>query len=492
MEKPDPKLDRLPPEVTENIAEYLQGDHESLEAFRALRLTCKELYLKTFRVFAIAYFTNLSVAFNLISLNRLRDVANHKNSFGLSLYTFPRTLTCSTYRLPTGNAVKKCLLITSDPARMKHGDEVADAISRACQKGSGLFGSFLAPYDRPRARDLARRYMNATEEQGHLESTGDDVKLLATGLAGFPNIKSIGASADRHAWGQDDWDKLAGIRIESFLYMEYLATGETNLTVITRKLLAAVAEAGVLCKSRGGHLVIERLCLHGKFDRKCEGLELGPVNLQLHKLNFPDTLQSRLKDALSRLKRLCICVCWFTKDAPPATDYESELQQSKVALQTLFSSPATEEVFLNLLDHLPTNVTELVSIEDELIGMAMKTQPFTSLRSIELYGPSLHLVAPAISQYVRTHATTLKKLRLVGRRSNDIPDVDASREFWRPVLRAAAGCAELADLIVLIRSGDPDMHDVDINVEEKANVSELLAKVVVSPTEPGKEMGWVR
>jgi hypothetical protein len=29
-------------------------------------------------------------------------------------------------------------------------------------------------------------------------------------------------------------------------------------------------------------------------------------------------------------------------------------------------------------------------------------------------------------------------------------------------------------------------------VEEKANVSELLAKVVVSPTEPGKEMGWVR
>jgi hypothetical protein len=47
-------------------------------------------------------------------------------------------------------------------------------------------------------------------------------------------------------------------------------------------------------------------------------------------------------------------------------------------------------------------------------------------------------------------------------------------------------------LIVLIRSGDSDMHDVDINVEEKANVSNLLAKVVLSPTEPGKEMGWVQ
>jgi hypothetical protein len=400
MDKADPKLDRLPPEVTENIAEYLQGDHESLEAFRALRLSSKELYLKTFRVFAMAYFTNLSVAFTNVSLHRLRDIACHKNSFGLSLNTFPKRLVCSTYRLPTGDAVKSCLVTTSDPARILDADEVADAISRACQKGSGLFGSFLAPYDRPRTRELARRYMIATEEQGHLESTGDDVKLLATGLAAFPNVKTIGASPDRHAWGQDDWDTLAGIKIESFLYTEYLASGQTNLTVITKKLLAAVAEAGVLCKSRGSHLVIERVDLHGKIDDECHGPEPCPVNLQLHKLDIPDVLQSRLKDALSRLKFLCISICWFTKDTPPATDYDLELQQSKVALQALFCNRATEELCLDFLDHLPKDVTELVAIEHELIEMAMETQPFTSLRSLEIYSPILRDVAPAISKCV--------------------------------------------------------------------------------------------
>lgn len=38
-----PFLDRLPPEVTQNIAEYLKGERGGLRAFRALRLTCKEL-----------------------------------------------------------------------------------------------------------------------------------------------------------------------------------------------------------------------------------------------------------------------------------------------------------------------------------------------------------------------------------------------------------------------------------------------------------------
>jgi hypothetical protein len=241
MDQPKPKLDPLPPEVTENIAEHLPGDHESLEAFRALRLACKELYLKTFRVFALAYFTDLSVAFTTASLYRLRDVTKHKNSFGLSLYTFPRSLTCSTYRLPTGNSVEKSLMTTSDPGRAQNADEVADAISRACKKGSGLFGSFLAPYDRPRTRDLARRYIKAAKEQSSIESTGDDVQLVANALAALPNVRSIGVRPDRHAWGQDDWDALAGIKIESFLYVEYLASGETNLTITARKLLAAVA-----------------------------------------------------------------------------------------------------------------------------------------------------------------------------------------------------------------------------------------------------------
>lgn len=87
-----PFLDRLPPEVTQNIAEHLKGDHDGLEAFRALRLTCKELYFKTFRVFGIDYFSNISVAFNAVSLRRLQELVGHENSFGLSLTSFPKNL----------------------------------------------------------------------------------------------------------------------------------------------------------------------------------------------------------------------------------------------------------------------------------------------------------------------------------------------------------------------------------------------------------------
>ena len=492
MDQAKPKLDRLPPEVSENIAEYLQGDHESLEAFRALRLSCKELYLKTFRVFAIAYFADLSVAFTYASLRRLRDVAKHKNSFGLSLYTFPRSLTCSTYRLPMGNAVEKCLITTSDPDRTQNAVEVADAISRACKKRSGLFGTFLAPYDHPRIRELARQYVKAAAEQSSIESTGDDVQLIANALAALPNVRSIGVRPDRHAWGQDDWDALAGIKIESFLYVEYLASGETNLTITARKLLAAVAEADVLCKSQGDQLIIEQVDLQGGYDAECENVECAPNNLQLHKLNITNPLQTRLKDALSQLKRLYISVCRLTRHTPPQTNIYVEFQQSETALQALFGNPATEEFCLDLFEPPPRDLTGLVSIERSLLDVAIETQSFTSLRSIELYCPALQDHLPAVCQYVRAHATTLKELHLGSCRGSLHPDVGANRELWRPVLQTAAGCAEIVSLVVWIRTEIVDVYDVDIAVKGKEDVSELLAKLVASPTEPGKELGWVR
>lgn len=492
MDKPDPKLDRLPPEVIENIAEYLPGDHESLEAFCALRLACKELYLKTFRVFAVAYFTNLSVAFNLASLHRLRDVATHKNSFGLSFYTFPRTLTCSTYRLPTGNAVENCLMTTSDPARMKNAGEAADAISRACKKQSGLFGSFLAPYDLPPTRELARRYLTAIEQQSSIESSGNDVRLVANASAALPNVKSVGTSPNRRAWGQDDWDTLAGIRIESFLYVEYLASGETNLAVTARKLLEAVAEAGVLCRSQGRQLTIEQVDLQGGYDAQCKDLEFCPNNLQLHRLNNSKLFQIRLKDALSQLKRLYISVSRLTRHRPPQTDIELEFEQSETSLQALFSNPATEEFCLDLFEPLPRDTTGLVAMEGSLIEVATETQPFTSLRSIELYCPGLQEVLPTVCQYVQAHSATLKGLRLGSCREAAHPDASVNRELWRSVLQAAAGCAELDYFVLWIRTELIDVYDIDIAVKGKEDVSELLAKLIVSPTEPARELGWVQ
>lgn len=485
-------MDQLPPEVTENIAEHLQGDHESLEAFRALRLTCKELYLKTFRVFALTYFTNISVAFTTASLHRLRDVAAHKNSFGLSLNTFPKSLTCSTYRLPTGNAVEKALITTSDPDRVLNADEVADAIARACKKGSGLFGGFLSPYDLPSTRGLARRYMKAAEEQSSIESNGDDVKLIANALAALPNVRSIGTAPDRHAWGQDDWDTLAGIKIESFLYREYLASGETNLTITTRKLLAAVAEAASLCELRGHQLILEQVDLQSGRYTQCEDLVSSPRNLQLHKLNISKSLLPRLQDALSKLKRLYISVSRLTRDLPPETNADRELKQVRRSLQALLSSSVTEEFGLDFFEPMPSDLIGLVTIEDEIINTVIETQPFTSPRSFEIYSPDLWVVLPSVCQYVQKHAATLKELHLGAHRGDDRLDVGANRELWRPVLRAAADCAELVGFAVWIRTVEPDVCDIDIDIKGREAVSELLAKLVVSPTEPGKELGWIK
>ena len=120
-----PFLDRLPSEVTENIVEHLKGDHGGLKAFRALRLTWKKLYFQTFRVLGINYFSKISVALNAASLHHLQELAGHENSFGFSLTSFPESLTCSTYRLLTGDAVRQPLITILDPAKSLDAEDAA-------------------------------------------------------------------------------------------------------------------------------------------------------------------------------------------------------------------------------------------------------------------------------------------------------------------------------------------------------------------------------
>jgi hypothetical protein len=179
-------------------------------------------------VFAIAYFSNLSVAFNLASLHRLRDVATHKNSFGLSLYTFPRSLTCSTYRLPTGDAVDMTILCDADPATREKAQAAIEGIARAFKKQPSVKNTH---HD----RGVVGRYIKASSEQSSIESTGYDIKSLAESLAWLPNVRGVGCLGDSKFWGQEDWEAVAGFKNESFLYLEYLASGGTNLTVATRK-----------------------------------------------------------------------------------------------------------------------------------------------------------------------------------------------------------------------------------------------------------------
>jgi len=262
------RLDWLPLEVTEKIAGYLKGSRAGLKAFRALRLSCKELYKKTFRTFALAYFSSVSFAFNRASLNRLSDLARHRR-FGLSYRTFPTRLTCSTYRIPMGEAVRRCLVTDDpDPARSAYAEKVADAISRAYQEIQDSFGTYLGIYDEPHIRDVTQRFLRSAEAQMSDEDSGLDVHTLAEALAALPNLRTLASKGDRFAWGLEDWDALAGIKVDSFLYMEYHLSGETNVTVATRKLLAALAQAAVLRKMRGESLTITQLEFHGGLDER--------------------------------------------------------------------------------------------------------------------------------------------------------------------------------------------------------------------------------
>lgn len=488
MDQPDHRLDRLLPEVTENIAEWLQFENdngEGLTGFRSLRLACKDLYLKTFRVFALAYFTDLSVAFNIASLHRLRDIANHRNCFGLSLRTFPVSLDCSTYRIPIGDAVRSALMITEDPARSVIADYIVATITRACKK-QGLFGSFHRPYLQPSKRDIARQYMKAAEQQGSIESTGHDIKLLAEALAALPNMRSLSSSGDRKAWGQPNWEQLAGIKMESFLFTEYLASGETNLTIATRKLLSAIAQASVICRKEGGQLLIEQVDLDGEHGRNASSP--CPNNIQLHKLDLAD-IRVPLRDAFSHLKRLYISVCGITTFGPGTP---AELQKSRSTLEVLLCAQSTEEFCLDCFERThPMGLSGLVSTDGHLIESAMEVQKFSGLRSIEIYSAALFLAKPALAQFIRTHAATLKELHIETARGEQL-GAEEAREAWKEVLQAASSCSKLDGLIVTLHADAPGLYDIDISLNGTKAVADLLAKLVAGPTEPGKELGWVR
>lgn len=281
--------------------------------------------------------------------------------------------------------------------------EAAKIITYACQRGpcSPAKRPIGFPCGSPHLNALARQYMNLVDQQESMEATGLDVNLLAEALAAFPSIITIRCWGDRHAWGQEDWETLAGIKIESFLYMEFLISEETGLTVTARKLLAAIAQASMLRKSQGGQLIIEQLQLEGRMDSKGNALkcERCPRNLQMHKLDISDILEP-LREAFTHLKGLDVAVCKITNHVPGEWDVDRELQDGKVALEILTSNPAFEELTLSLFDDYPSDVAGFVLTDKAFIRSALVTQKFANLRSFKLYAPALWRVLPTLSHFV--------------------------------------------------------------------------------------------
>jgi hypothetical protein len=60
------------------------------------------------------------------------------------------------------------------------------------------------------------------------------------------------------------------------------------------------------------------------------------------------------------------------------------------------------------------------------------------------------------------------------------------------VLRAASQCTALSRFMLMVHSDVPESSIEIMVTGGKDAVAALLSKLIVSPTEPGKELGWAR
>lgn len=210
----------LPPEITERIAAYLRvsGDDSdddegssaetdaamttsatemSMNNFRAFRLTCKDVYLKTFRLFCRNYFTTVSVGFTSASLDRLRALASYKNSFGLTLFEFPSHLIVSTLLLLPASEVHRILSISGP---QEDAQAVVAAINMLCELQVERY-NIPGTYN-PDTYAIAGKYRKAVASQQLLTTLSDDIKTIARAIATFTKFCSVTLDAYDQSWGR--------------------------------------------------------------------------------------------------------------------------------------------------------------------------------------------------------------------------------------------------------------------------------------------------
>jgi hypothetical protein len=265
-----PSLVGLSPEVTENIARHLKNEYDGEnegwvhDDFRALRLTCKDLYLKTFRLYGITYFTDVSVVLTKHSLERLRKVATSTNGFGLSLSSFPNSITCSTYRLPSGDKVGELLMPERDLVKGRLTTQhLIHSIGFACRATGGRYLPRLDLKD-SYVKDIVDAYLRTVKEQQSMDGNGYDVR---------------GCDANTKAWGQLDWSDRASILNASFSHMDHAVSGKSNLTTTAERVLRAIGQASVICQYEGRHLHIQAPVLYRRSEigtRRCGAHYVSP------------------------------------------------------------------------------------------------------------------------------------------------------------------------------------------------------------------------
>jgi hypothetical protein len=469
----------LPPEVTENIARHLMDARLiwGLEDFCALRLTCKDFYIKTFRLFGVTFFSMVTVIFTVASLRRLREIAKHTNTFGLSLSTFPRDIYCSRCRLPTGDAVKGVLMPRTDCTISAETDAMIEAITLAYKIGIEQ-AVIPGPYNQ-RIQGIVRDYRKAVVEQRSIEADSYDVNSLAEILAALPNLESV-ACMNIESWVEVDWSTFTGIDKLSFLNMDSLVSGKNNLTGVAGRVLQAIGLASVLRRSRGQDFYLKTLGLVGDLENYRDIDRIGcRQHVALHQIDISDYAVS-LGDALSRLEVLDLSI-------DPCEQTGDMAEKSQAVLKALFRSSSIEVLRLDFFDF--SESSNYCSTRD-LLGMRLATQRCTRLCGLYIKSEDMHRRLEEVVSLVEAQATTLVELDL---QDSSHAGADNFRETWRPMLEVASRCTKLSffKLLVLQGMSDDPENKIDIDVGGEKAVATLLAKLKVSPTVPGKELGWI-
>jgi hypothetical protein len=362
---------------------------------------------------------------------------------------------------------------------------VIRSIGFACRAPSGRHLPGLDLNDSS-VTDIVDAYLEAVTEQRLMDDNGYDIRSLAETITMLPNLEGAGCDVNSKAWGQTDWSARAGIRNLSFSCMDHAESGKSNLTTIAEKVLRAIGQASVICQYEKRHLHLKDLSFIGELELNSADVELitHPQNVALHRIDVSG-LEHPLRDALSRLTSI-------TLEVDPGERAVS-IDETKVQaiLKILFSNAATSHVSLIFDDEF--NRDELEE-DDSYLGFIFKTQHWTRLRTLELFGPNLHSKIPEITRLIEEHAASLEGLCVNSCASDTDSDLESEaaerRNEWRPILQVASRCEKLTRLVLQITS-DIQAYDADIDLTGRKAIA-VWSRKISSRIGRHEELDWVQ
>jgi hypothetical protein len=507
MDAPAPLL-RLPPELTTLIAAFLRVEYLDLNAdgeisvvtepvlsmsasersmydFRAFRLTCKDVYLKTFRLFGRRYFSKVSVGFAFVGLRRLKDIACYKNTFGLTLAEFPSHLSISTFRLPSipllagrrwvppwapadAHAIRACILLL------------------ACQLGSGNY-SVTGPYSYD-IHAVASQYRSALCDQQLIGILDKDINAIAYSMGGFPNLTSITLDPRAKSWGVRDWSTITGREEKTFTENEDTCTGQSDMEYTFQRVLQAIAKAETLCQVTGRKLNLSKI----EAERSVAGI------IKLQNLHVQPSSRATLQAAFSRLTSITINIDNFSKP----DELEEDTRRIADTLRLLLSSSGLKELSLDLIDD-DDNITGDLSdanrpdhtwIGDHILSMVSDIECSNGLRSLCLDVNAIIESKAAVQKLIQKHASTLESIDIYAPVA--IPtlgpiNVPDARDGFKSLMRTIVGCPNLRSFTFFIGCGDPVIADVSVFAsKDKQAVAARLQELIMSPTGPAHDHVW--